>query len=463
MGIVNLSSEDLNKNLLIESWLTKQSNNEILRIFIEKYFIKALEWIESEGERPLKTSTISLTKLGLQHLTNTDKKEEFCIHILRGLGSTLEEDSRNDFSNELFNWSDVYVTDPLHSHYSYYNASRDIIEIFETDEINGSESSLVRTPPVKVNFEVLINFLKLEEKSPFLIYGPNGSGKTLLLENVVAEFSGYQLVTIKCSSQLTSSYILYILRQNCLIVSGVRGREYRPKQTKLILYLKNIDLCPIDSWNTCEVIELLLQLINRNGFSAENLEWISITGLQIACSMSSGSKQTLSERFLSVTNIMVTGYPTEVDMQSIVRNEFRKVLNKFKSSEVKIERIVDAFISIYREIKTTFTSDISSHYIFTPKMITKWITQLVNYPDDCLQQAVNYEAKNIFRNRLISEQDLLKFDDIFASILSHLFKSDKSTYFFTPERTKSSFLQYTTDEIWRDVVQKNISICGIYN
>lgn len=178
MGIVNLSSEDLNKNLLIESWLTKQSNEEILRIFIEKYFIKALEWIESEGERPLVTSTISLTKLGLQHLNNTDKKEEFFINILRGLGSTLEEESRNDFAKELFNWGDVYVTDALHSHYSYYNASRDIIEIYETDQIDGSENDLVKTPPVKVNLDVLRNFLKLEEKSPFLIYGPNGSGKT---------------------------------------------------------------------------------------------------------------------------------------------------------------------------------------------------------------------------------------------------------------------------------------------
>lgn len=147
-------------------------------------------------------------------------------------------------------------------------------------------------------------------------------------------------------------------------------------------------------------------------------------------------------------------------MQSIVRNEFRKVLNKFQSSEIKIERIVDAFINIYREIKSTFTSDVSPHYIFTPKMITKWISQLINYPEDCLQQAVIYEARNIFRNRLISEQDLLKFDDIFGSILSHLFKSDQSSYYFTPERTKSSFLQYITDDVWKDVVQKNISICG---
>lgn len=147
-------------------------------------------------------------------------------------------------------------------------------------------------------------------------------------------------------------------------------------------------------------------------------------------------------------------------MQSIVRNEFRKVLDKFKSSEIKIERIVDAFINIYREIKNTFTTEMSPHYIFTPKMITKWISQLINYPEDCLQQAVNYEARNIFRNRLISEQDLVKFDDILGSILSHLFKSDQSTYFFTPERTKSSHLQYTADEVWIDVVQKNVSICG---
>lgn len=55
-------------------------------------------------------------------------------------------------------------------------------------------------------------------------------------------------------------YLFRLLSQNCISVSGVRGKEYKPKFLRLILYLKNIELCPIDSYGSSEVIELLLQV-----------------------------------------------------------------------------------------------------------------------------------------------------------------------------------------------------------
>lgn len=85
------------------------------------------------------------------------------------------------------------------------------------------------------------------------------------------------------------------------MISGIRGREYKPKLTKVILYFKNINLCHQDKWGSSEVIELLLQLIHRNGFYApETLEWISVSGVQICGSLADGSKCNLSPRFLSI-------------------------------------------------------------------------------------------------------------------------------------------------------------------
>lgn len=222
----------------------------------------------------------------------------------------------------------------------------------------------------------------------------------LLLKSAVSELVGHELITIKCSSQLTAAYVLYILKQvsqtfarscqssidsaivtpkkkqpkteqqnadmswactkhqhtcrviektasvsaiaiewisrlfishivisrasrllcfpvlrccplfhvsvrsalvqHSLVVSGVRGREYRPKFNKTVLFLKNIDLCATDAYGTCEIMELAVQLIRRLGFYTETLEWISVTGLTICCSMLNIERQPFSPRFLSM-------------------------------------------------------------------------------------------------------------------------------------------------------------------
>lgn len=107
---------------------------------------------------------------------------------------------------------------------------------------------LFKTASIKSSCDLIRNIFKNSEGPSFLICGPNGNAKSLLIDSIIAEFTGYQLVTIKCSAQLNANQVLHILKQNCLVVSGIRGKEYKPKQTRLVLFMKNIDLCPIDSW-----------------------------------------------------------------------------------------------------------------------------------------------------------------------------------------------------------------------
>lgn len=96
--------------------------------------------------------------------------------------------------------------------------------------------------------DLLRILLKSSDRPSFLLCGPNGNGKSLLLESIITEFTGYQLVTVKCSAQMNANQVLNVLKQNCLVVSGIRGKEYKPKQSRLVLFMKNIDLCPVDNW-----------------------------------------------------------------------------------------------------------------------------------------------------------------------------------------------------------------------
>lgn len=85
-----------------------------------------------------------------------------------------------------------------------------------------------------------------------------------------------------------------------MVISGLRGREYKPHFSKTVLFFKNIDLCNFDEYGTCEIMELIVQLIRRSGIYTESLEWINVTDLIVCCSMLNMQKRQFSPRFLSI-------------------------------------------------------------------------------------------------------------------------------------------------------------------
>lgn len=163
----------------------------------------------------------------------------------------------------------------------------------------------------------------------------------------------------------------------------MRGREYRPKQTRLVIYLKNLDLCYVDAWGCCEIVELLLQLVQRQGFyndngsnaglnvarnsggsntsatgrsnkshnssngtgaggggggggsSNSNLEWINVSGLQICGSISqqtttaataNASLVKIAPRYLAINHMLHVGYPSQQDMLAVIQRHLEHLL-----------------------------------------------------------------------------------------------------------------------------------------
>lgn len=351
----------------------------------------------------------------------------------------------------------------------HYNKFRNLTDTYTTDDMSVSvandqvyKTHLFKTASIKSNCDLLRNILKNEDRPSFIIVGPSGNGKTLMINSIVAQFSGFQLVTVNCSAQLNANQVLHILKQNCLVVSGIRGKEYKPKLSRLVLFMKNIDLCPIDSWGTSEVIELLLQIINRGGFYGENLEWISISGLQVCGTLSDLGKQNLSPRFLSKCNIILTSYPNESDMQSIVMSFLSFAYGKFKnnSSPMKKEKMAEIILDAFNEIKQKFTPEMSNHYKFTPKMIEQWIIGLSFYSYDHFAYGFMNEFSKIFADRLMSIDHLMLFNDIVRNNMKYFnVKFEENEAFFTQTASKSSQPQMVDASNWKDLIEKTMPIC----
>ncbi|XP_053681370.1 cytoplasmic dynein 2 heavy chain 1 [Anopheles nili] len=471
MGIINLNVEDLPYQLIVSGWLSKQANNvDLLKSYCDQHLYRAIDWIEEHRERPTGYSLIGLAQSALVAIEPAKNTDQFCVELLCGLNGVLAEAAKNALANQVYAWADIAITDGAVAEYHHYNGFRDMIELYSTDDITGATiengcyvNVLVKTPLMKLNGDLLRKIIASRERQVALLVGPSGNGKSLLLHTIVAEFSGYQLVTINCSAQLTTANILYTLKQNSLIVTTVKGKEYRPAFSRIVLYLKNIDLCGVDSWGTCEVVELLLQLIHRHGFYSDGVEWISVSGVQVCASITGIEKSTLSPRFLSLCRLIRFGQPTDQDMESIVRSILLPVYNQLgrSTARLKLQELVHAIIGVYARINKQFPPGEATHYRFTPKLIEKWIAGLLFYPEESFAKALQHECCRIFRDRLVSPEERQQFDEILREEFRMLERLGRGEL-FVPRETphRKGELQMMSFDQWRQMVDHNVTICN---
>lgn len=436
---------------------------------------------------------ICVIKHVLNLMPNVESNDECVVELIRSFNGLIRPKDRNKFTNsvnfkdvffsklfayklfleffsQILDQCNIYISNPLQAEYLYFNKFRNIVETYASDDNESTtgdeldyQAALFKTASVKSNCDLLRNLLKHNDRPSFLIVGSSGNGKSLMISSIISEFSGYQLVSINCSAQLSANQVLHTMKQNSLVVSGIRGKEYKPKLARLILFLKNIDLCPVDAWGTSEVIELLLQIINRGGFYSENLEWISISGLQICGTISDLSGHNLSPRFIAKCNILLTAYPNDTDMKNIFISFLSCIYSKVKSNSIplKKERLAEIMLESYREIKEKFTSEFSNHYKFTPKMIEKWIYGMSFYPEDQFSAGFFYEFSKIFGDRLISVEHQIILSDIIKANMKYFnIKFEDEEIFFIQTSAKSSQLQLIDSKNWKELIEKNLPICN---
>ncbi len=96
IGIVNLSEADLDPSIVIDAWLKKQSNPEGIQYLMED-FHRSIDYIDKLKNKSLMSSKIGLINAGLEFVSDCVNKEQFCVGLAQGLGSTLRQEDRNAF------------------------------------------------------------------------------------------------------------------------------------------------------------------------------------------------------------------------------------------------------------------------------------------------------------------------------------------------------------------------------
>ena len=127
---------------------------------------------------------------------------------------------------------------------------------------------VVLTPAIQQCLDVFRPWLSGENTQPFLLVGPEGCGKELVLRHSFEQLKSAQVATVHCSAQTTAAHVIQKLAEVCLVISSNTGRVYRPRDTeRLIVYLKDINLPKPDKWGTSQLIAFLQQASHCHSLS----------------------------------------------------------------------------------------------------------------------------------------------------------------------------------------------------
>ncbi|XP_056634261.1 cytoplasmic dynein 2 heavy chain 1 [Diorhabda sublineata] len=460
MGIVLLSEQDLDLQNIVTSFVRNLNEEQkpLLEPFVTDYFIKAVNWILKNAEVSLPCSKAAIAETGLSHLKDVTSKAHFTVALINGLGDQLQDDFKEVFIQQIFDW--IGETPPPVILRCRYNSERDLIESYYTNPniitaTNEDNVSLVVTGQIEQYLDSLRLWLIENREKDFLLVGPHGSAKTLILEALCHERSNAEIVTIHCSGSLMPNFVVTKIYQYCLQVNTHKGKQLRPKKGHLILHFKNLHLLKSDKWGTNILIEFLNQLIDYKGFFDSNVEFIGIENITIVGSLEATCN--LSQRFTSNLRIFTISLPEPEDFSIIIVSYLTAVLKNFSNSfpKAKIVKLSTTLISVYDKIRNSFNTFKNKHYIFTPHDVTKWCQGIVRYKntsninvEEFILQIFKYEARDIFYNKLVNVDDR----KIFSQILKETFAShwgsismatEVITDFYVPLEKHSNTCKYS--------------------
>ncbi|XP_018579489.1 cytoplasmic dynein 2 heavy chain 1 [Anoplophora glabripennis] len=482
MGIIFLSEEDLDLNTYITNFVQKlrEEQSSVLEPLISDYFKKALNWVMNDGELTIPSSKVSVAKTGLSQLNEVDSKAHFCVGLINGLGQQLQYDFREIFAQQVYEWTGE-VSPPLVLK-SRFNKERCLIESYYTNPNtiieNISEGlPLVETGQISQYLDSLRIWLTENNQQHFLLVGPHGSAKTLILKQLINERSDVECVTIHCSTNLMPIFVIGKLAEHCIAVNTHRGKIFKPKKGYLTLHFKNLDLLKCDKWGTNILIEFLNQLVKYKGFYDAGVEFIGIENITIVGSLA--TSRNLSKRFTSNMHVFNINTPEHDDFSTIISAYLSAILRECFTNQTwpkaKVVKLTASMISIFDKVRNQFTPTKRKHYNFSPHDLTNWCKGLLRYQNNenieleaFIIEVVAYEAVNIFGDKLADDHDRKRLYEIINETLQSQWSGAKcvrklvENYYFVPTdasstRLKSCKLTKLTTEEWRSMVQLGIS------
>jgi dynein heavy chain 2 len=450
MGMIFLSEKDVDVQKTLSKWMENlpAETRPLVTGWVDDYFKRALTWVLKKKKPVVDTTLVGTVLNGLSKLRHCKTKAEFTVNLIQGLGGNLDMELREEFAKIVFGWTQEFPADPLKplDSQSVDGRIQNYVPLgpaTEPTRANLESGLVVQTISFQRNLSVVKNWF--EEGQPFIVVGPEGCGKSTMLNYLFRQRKGTSIATLNCNSQTTADNVIQKIQEVCALFSSPTGRVYKPREgDRAVLFLKDINLPKPDKYRTCMLVAFLQQLLTFNGFYDANLEFIKIEKVQIICSMNPPTtvgRHPLSTRFTAIVRVTFMDYPTKDELVEIYEVFVTAALSeatlkdKEWSNTKKMRRLAEGMVEIFVQFKNKFSVDDRRHYLVTPRELSKWVLGLFRYnlEEESFLEVVTYEAERLFRDRLVDAQTQQQYDTMANNIIRTVW-SDKPAqhdFFFT--------------------------------
>ncbi|CUS24649.1 LAQU0S18e01090g1_1 [Lachancea quebecensis] len=292
-----------------------------------------------------------------------------------------------------------------------------------------------------IKHERLIIDLLCSGRSPILC-GPPGSGKTMTIFNALKNSKKFDLIGLTFSKETTVASFLDTLKHHTTKTETAKGISLKPKSLSkdLVVFCDEINLPETDEYGAQPVILLLRQLLEKKGYwDVSSHKWVSLERIYIAGACNppdNSSRKAMSERFTRHTSVISIDYPGRNSLLHIYEVFFKAVLKLVPELRGYYKEFAHASVELYYSCKDRFLSTDYSHYIYSPRELTRLIKGLyfilTNSSVRGLSQLVEcwvYECLRLFSDRLVCNEDKNVFDKIIIEITVKYFPNQIEDYF----------------------------------
>ncbi len=234
-----------------------------------------------------------------QHMDNFAKR--WLLHsLLWSFAGSAPWPTRNELSNLLIRLSGVTLPSDGNSgsladyrvrvengEWELWSSSVPRVEI-ESHKVTSTDVVITTTDTVR-HSDVLCAWL--ESRSPLILCGPPGSGKTMTLNSVLQSVQGVILASLNFSSRTTPEIIMKTFAQYCTYVKKGKDTVLEPAESLgtncwLVVFCDEINLPENDAYGTQRVIMFMRQLVEQGGFWREDNVWVRTHRIQFVGAVS---------------------------------------------------------------------------------------------------------------------------------------------------------------------------------
>lgn len=454
-GMIFLSEKDVDVKKNVSKWVEDQPEDMQAKVteWIDQLLYKALDWVLEKDSFVVESTMVGTVMNALSKIKGCKNKPDFVVGLVNGMGANLLTSDRKALGRKVCKWANVpgdvadHILDTIVIEGEYQRlgaqASNDI-----KDRSAIEKGIAVQT--VSFQRSTLLVKTWYDRNEPFLLVGPEGCGKSMVLMNLFAADKKTSVTTLNCNSQTTADNVIQKLEEACTLTSAQDGRVYRPKTgDKLVLYLKNINLPKPDMYNSCMLIDFLQQLLTFKGYYNANLEFLRVENVHIVCSMNPPTtvgRNPISTRFTAIIKIAYIDYPSSDELVDVYTAYAGAALNSITMVDdtfhepASQKKLAEAMVGIYTKFKEAFSINEHRHYLLTPRELTRWVKGLLGYDLEAeeLLRVFCYEAQRLIADRLVDQPSKTKFQAMFSKIIRKLWpehNADEAMMFstFQPE------------------------------